>query len=373
MNKQIKVIVGIVVAVLVIWGVVAVVGNKGPVAEQQNFKLGLINTMTGPFGSVGENYLKGIKAAELVYEQKTGKHVDIIVENDDGDGAKGLSAYKKLTQADHINGLINFFTTTMDTIYPDVKAAGYPIMMGAFQANNVADDNVFQMTPGNDGMWNKYAPYIKTAGYDLSNFVIVHSKDAAQDSFAKAFAREYGGKVTTYTASSDKTGLKTDAAKIVALKPTTIIFFMTPENGAILTKEILPLKNKATSLIYDIQLVTGWSQYKDILGNNMSKIEGALTLAWEGDPDQTFINAYKQLYGANENPGFLADFGYDTFNTYMNNYDKDNAKWTNNIKNFHAQGASGKIAFDKVGIRAPDLVVKKVTDGELKNIARLPF
>jgi ABC-type branched-subunit amino acid transport system substrate-binding protein len=373
MSKKIKIIIGAVVLILVVWGVVALTGNKTNSNQPQEFKLGVINTMTGPFGSVGENYLKGIRSAELVYEQKTGKKVTIVVENDGGDGAVGLSAYKKLTQSDKVDGMINFFTTTMDTIYTDAKVAGKPVMMGAFQANNVADDYVFQMTPGNDGMWTKYAPYIKTAGYDLSNFVLVHSKDAAQASFAEAFTSDYGGKVTSYTASSDKNGLKTDATKILAMKPTTIIFFMTPENGAILTKDILAQKDSATSLIYDIQLVTGWSQYKDILGTNISKLNGALTLAWEGDPDQVFLKAYHKLYGANENPGFLADFGYDTFNVYMNNYDKDNSKWVNNIKNTNMQGASGKIKFDKVGVRAPDLVVKKVTDGELKNIARLAF
>ncbi len=370
MTKTNKIIASVVVLALVIIGVkYAVTQNDS--GTDKIFTIGVIAPLTGDYSAIGENVVKGIKTAESVYEQKTGKKVIIIAEDDGADAAKGLSAYKKLTQSDHINGLINTFTSTMDSIYAPAKAAGYPVMMEAFQANNVADDYVFQMTPGNDAVWPKYADYIKNSDYDLSNFVLVHSQDAAQDSFAKSFATIYGRKTTSYTTSSHKNDLRVDAAKIIAMKPTTILFFMTPENGAILTKETLPILSSSTRLIYDIQLVTGTSVYQKILGD-LSKINGAITLSPEGEKNQEFIDAYHKLY-PNENPGFLADFGYDTYMVYMKSYDKNDSKWIANLKTTNTIGASGQIKFDENGIRLPDLVIKKVIGGQLENVTRLKF
>lgn len=370
MSRTPKIIIGIIVVIIIV--VLAIKFSSGPKRDEASIlKIGVISSLSGDYAAVGENMVKGIKTAEAVYEQGGGKKVDLVVEDDGGDGVKGMAAFQKLSQIDHVEGLINFFTTTMDSIYVPAKSAGYPVMMLAFQANNVADDYVFQMTPGNDAVWPKYVKYIKSQDYDLKNPVFVYSKAAAQESFAKSFSTLFGATNTLYAVTSSKEQLRSDAAKIVALKPTTIVFFMTPDDGALLTKEILPIKATSTRLIYDIQLVTGTGNYKNILGD-LSKINGAITLSPEGERDQAFIDAYHKLYPGEE-PGFLADFGYDTFMTYMNAYDKDNAKWIANLRTVNTKGASGQIKFDKDGIRLPDLVIKKVTNGELVNISRLEF
>jgi ABC-type branched-subunit amino acid transport system substrate-binding protein len=374
MIKKQKIFIISLLARVVIVGVLTFSANKK--SDTSSLKIGVIAPLTGDFGGVGENVVKGIKTAQAVYAEKTGNKVELVIEDDSADAVKGLSAYQKLTQIDHVTGLINTFTSTMDAIYKPVVQAEYPVMMEFFQANNVADDNVFQMTLGNDHVWDRYAKYIAGAGYNDSKVVIVHSVDAAQDSFAKSFVSEYKKPVTTLVASYDKSGLRTDAAKISAFEPTMVVFFMTPENGAILTKELLPLIGTSTQLVYDIQLYTGLSYYQAQLGGDLSKINGAVNLMFEGDPksaeNKEFVAAYKKLY-PNEDPGFLADYGYDTFITYVNSYDKDNAKWTANLKAENTKGASGEIKFDKNGIRIPALVVKKVIDGKSQTVARLPI
>jgi ABC-type branched-subunit amino acid transport system substrate-binding protein len=366
---------GIIIVVLVIILGISYFNGQGKV-DTAGLKIGVIAPLTGDFGGVGENVLKGIRTAQAVYAEKTGQLIPIVVEDDSADATKGLSAYKKLTEVDKVNGLINTFTSTMDAIYKPVTEAKYPVMMEFFQANNVADDNVFQMTLGNDNVWDRYAKYISSAGFDESKVVIVHSIDAAQDSFAKAFIAEYKKPVTTLVASTDKNSLRSDAAKISALKPTLLVFFMTPENGAILTKEVLPLISSTTQLVYDIQLYTGLSYYEQQLGGNLSKINGAVSLMFEGDANslenKEFVTAFKKLY-PNEEPGFLADHGYDTFMAYVSAYSKDSAEWTANLKALDSSGASGEVKFDKNGIRIPDLVVKKVTDGKSQTFARLPL
>ncbi len=374
MNKN-KVIWVVVVLVLIVVAF-AVIDSKKPSGPEGDFKLGIIAPLTGDFGAVGENVVRGMKTAQAVYEAETGNKLDLIIENDEADAATGLSAYKKLTEIDEVKGLINTFTSTMDAIYQPAKSLGYPVMMEFLQANNVADDYVFQMTLGNDHVWDRYAKYISQSNFDQSKVVVVHSIDAAQASFANTFTPSYGKPVTTIVASSDKNGLRSDAAKIAALKPTLVIFFMTPENGAILTKELLPLLSSSTKLAYDIQLTTGMSYYQQQLGGNLSKIDGAIALMFEGDQTseeyKQFLAEYQKLYPG-EQPGFLADYGYDTLLTYMNTYDKDNAKWIQNLKDFRSGGASGEVMFDEKGVRISPLVIKTVANGELQTTSRLPF
>ncbi|MEI6553467.1 MAG: ABC transporter substrate-binding protein [bacterium] len=367
MNKK---IIGILVVIVI--AIIAIVGLSGHTGTQnpKTLKIGVIAPLSGDFSAVGENFVNGIKTAKVAYEKKTGNTVELIIENDGGEATKGLSAYKKLTEVDKVDGMINTFTSTMDAIYTPSQTLPYPIMMGFFQANNVADDNVFQITLGNDGVWNKYANYLAGANFDKSNVIVVHSKDAAQESFAKEFRANFAGTTTEVIASTDKGGLMGDAAKISSLKPTAIVFFITPENGAILTKELLPLISKNTQLIYDIQINTGIQYYKDQLGD-LNKINGAITIVPEAEPNQKFISEYKTVIG--KDPGFTSDFGYDAFTVYMQNYNKDKSAWIAGLKKTDEIGASGHIKFDSKGVVIPNLTIKKIEGGEMKVVERLPF
>ena len=367
MNKK---IIGIIVVAVI--AIVAIVGLNSHSASQnpKNLKIGVIAPLSGDFSAVGENFVNGIKTAKVAYEKKTGTTVELIIENDGGEATKGLSAFKKLTEVDKVDGMINTFTSTMDAIYTPSQTLPYPIMMGFFQAHNVTDDNVFQITLGNDGVWNKYANYLAGANFDKSNVVVVHSKDAAQESFSKEFRANFVGTTTEVIASTDKSGLMSDAAKIASLKPTAIVFFMTPENGAILTKELLPLVGKNTQLIYDIQINTGIQFYKDQLGD-LNKINGAITIVPEAEANQKFVSEYKTVIG--KDPGFTSDFGYDAFTVYMENYNKNKNDWISSLKKTDEIGASGHIKFDNKGVVIPNLTIKKIEGGEMKVVERLPF
>jgi ABC-type branched-subunit amino acid transport system substrate-binding protein len=368
MNKKITWI--LIVAAIVIVAILGFGKQTGNRQNPQQLKIGVIAPLSGDFGAVGENFVNGIKTAKVAYEKKTGNTVTLVIENDGGEAVKGLSAYKKLTEVDKVDGMINTFTTTMEAIYTPSQTLPYPIMMGFFQANNSVDDNVFQISLRNDGVWNKYADYLQKTDFDKSNMIIVRSIDAAQESMAKDFEKNYKGNATEIVASSNKSGLKSDATKIASMKPSAIIFFMTPENGAVLTKDLLPLIAKNTQLIYDVQINTGIKYYQDQLGD-LSKINGAITIVPEAEPNQKFVAEYKATIGTE--PGFTSDFGYDAFTVYMENYNKDKGTWIANIKKTDEIGASGHIKFDSNGVVIPNLTIKKVVSGKMEVVERLPF
>jgi len=330
--------------------------------ETESLKIGIIAPLSGDYAAIGENFVKGMRVAESVYEKQTGVDIELIVEDDGADAVKGLSAFNKLIQIDKVNGLINTFTSTMDAIYEQSIDLPYPVIMGAFQANNVADDHVFQITPGNDNTWNRYANYINNLDINHEKMIIVHSQAAAQESFAKEFAKNYTTPIELFVASSDKGSLRTDAAKVVGMNPTSILIMMTPENGAIFTKELLPLVSDDVNLFYDIQIQTGAQLYLDNLGS-FEAINGAYALNLEGESNQAFTDTYTEVIG--EKPGFLSDYGYDALMTYLLAYDSDENVWIKNLKDTKLDGASGKVSFDAQGIIYPSLTIKQVVNGEM--------
>lgn len=363
MNNKFKIIGAVIIIIIII-----VLGiNKGD-SKPETLTIGVIAPLSGDFGAVGENFVNGIKTAQAVYEKETGQKIRIIIEDDGGEATKGLTAFNKLTQIDKVDGLINTFTSTMDAIYEPSKNLPYPIMMGFLQANNIADDHVFQITLGNDNVWDRYAEYLLKQDFNKNSLVIVHSKDAAQESFAKEFAKHYTGTTETIVASSEKGMLKTDAVKIAGFKPSAVIFFMTPENGAILTKELLPLIEQNTQLIYDTQIHTGMNYYKDILGD-LNKINGAISIIPEGEINEEFHNTYREVIG--QEPGFTSDFGYDATMVYLKTQHSTKEGWIKNLKATNFAGASGTIKFDHNGIVFPNLTIKTVENGEMKVVERL--
>ena len=66
--------------------------------------------------------------------------------------------------------------------------------------------------------------------------------------------------------------------------------------------------------MFDAQLYTGFENYKKILGD-VNVINGAESMWLKEGNAEHFKKLYKAKY--NEDPGFLADFGYDTFNIMM--------------------------------------------------------
>lgn len=363
-----KVIIGIIVILILIFSVNYFTENEK--VSDNGLKIGMIAPLSGDFAGVGQNVVNGASLAAKHYSENNNIVVDLIVEDDSADATKGLSAFNKLTQVDKTDGLVNVFTSTMDAIYDASEVLPYPVMMTFFQANNVADDHVFQTTPGNDGTWTGYANYLKSSVFNMDNLVVVHSPDAAQTSFAEAFVGAYGTSgVTVFETVLDKNSLRTDATKIASLKPTTVLFIMTPEAGAILTKELLvQTEGQEIDLLYDIQLVTGIDFYTEQLGG-LDKINGSIGLSLEGNLSDKFKTDYNLMFG--EDPGFLAEYGYDTMLTYLESYNEEESVWTSNLKKTKKDGESGYFAFDDKGIRLPDLAVKEIQNGELVTIDRI--
>ncbi|MCF7864892.1 MAG: ABC transporter substrate-binding protein [Candidatus Pacebacteria bacterium] len=360
MNKQIKII-GVLIVVVAIFGILNITNQN---KESKVVTLGLMLPLSGDYAVAGQNYQKGVELALNQYKKQfPNKTIKLVVEDDGFDVKKGVSAYKKLINYDHIDALMMLSTPVIDAIHEDVVKDGIPVMQLGVQTVGISDDNILQMSPSGETPLREFAQYLEK-NHTFSKVAVVYDNTGAGNSFYKAFSEGYSKDFSPFIINT-KADIRGHAIKIAAEKYDAVVILTSPENGALFVKEISTLDKTLPFFGFDAQLQTGFADYGRILGGT-DKLNGAESL-WlkSGNADQ-FKKLYAEKY--NTEPGFISDFGYDILNVLMKNYSNDKTSWLNNIKKENKEGVSGPISFDNNGVRIQPIVINKVIDGKLIQI-----
>jgi branched-chain amino acid transport system substrate-binding protein len=356
MKKGIKII--IVVAAIAL-GAFLVLGNNQN--DSAHIKIGLMAPLSGEYAIAGENYQKGI---ELALEEYRAQHpdaqIELVVEDDGFDVKKGVSAYRKLTGLDKVDAMLTISTPVIDAIHEDIQQSDLIVMQLGIQTVGIADDNIFQTSSAPEEPVKLFAQFIED-NYDFKKVAVVYDNTAGGNTFLAAFDEGYNKDFTKFVVN-DREDLRDHALRINGENYEAVVFLTSPENGALLSKEILALDDTPPLFAYDAQLQTGFGDYERILGDT-NVLNGSISMWLKAGESEKFATAFKKKYG--EDPGFVADFGYDTFNILMDNYDSDREKWMDNIQSYESAGPSGNISFDINGIRIQDIVINTIVRGEI--------
>lgn len=359
MTKTHKSILAIVVVLIAVFAI----SHGSKTKEEAVLKLGLMSPTSGEYAVAGQNYQKGV---ELAFDEYKKAHpdqkIELTIEDDGFDVKKGISAYKKLTSIDHVEALITLSTPVIDAIYTDINATDLVVMQLGIQTKGVSKDNIFQTSPSPESSISLYTEYLNNKN-DFKKIAVVYDNTAGGISFYNTFKRGYTKEHVSMivNAKSDLRGYATQIAKDDSID--AVLFLTSPDNGGLLTKDLLTLDKTVPQLVFDAQLYTGYANYEKILGD-MNKINGSISM-WLKDGDAT---RFKELYKAkyNEEPGFVADFGYDTFNILMKSYDPDHKVWMKKVQAYNdKKGASGSVSFDEQGVRVQDIVINTIKEGKL--------
>ncbi len=356
-------IIGLCIALAIV--ILIIVGVNGENSRNNGgiIKIGLMAPLSGEYSTAGENLVKGANVAMDAYSKAhPNLKIQLVVEDDGFNVAKGVSAYKKLSGIDKVDAFITVSTPVIDAIHSEITKTDVPVMQIGIQTVGIGPDNIFQNSPAAADGIIALANY-STNKFNFSKLAIVYDTTPGGTIFFNVFKENYQ-KISEDFSITKKDEVRGYANKIVNGKFDGVVMLNSPENGALLTKELLRLGYKG-QLIYDAQLQTGFADYKRILGNT-KVIDGAISI-WFKDGDKSeFVKQYNEKYSAD--PGFWTEFGYDSFNTLINAYSINNGEWLKNIQNTNTIGASGKIAFDKDGIRKQDISINQVKDGEIVSI-----
>ena len=347
--------------VLVIMGVLLVGVNK---KSSTHLTFGLISGMSGDYAAVGDAFAKGAELAQEEWNKANpNQQIDMIKEDDGFDAKKGLSAYKKLTSINHIDGLINMTTITIDALYSDVVSSGMPVALGFEQGIEAKNDNVVQLWPGTVPAEEKLGAYVKERGF--KNVVIFVDKESAVfERFANGFIKGYELPVQEIKTGNDSGDIKSNALKILEIKPDAIAFIVTPTTGALLVKELNLLSKTKYQFIFDANIQTGFTDYTKILGNT-NVLTGSILYAIPNIYRQEFSDSFKKKFG--QEPTIGSETGYNAFILLARSYNVNKEKWVENMQKASFIGADGKIVFDENGIRIPELKIGVIKDGKLPN------
>jgi branched-chain amino acid transport system substrate-binding protein len=180
--------------------------------------------------------------------------------------------------------------------------------------------------------------------------------------FKNAFVEGYGESITEFTINGDEKDFAPHVLKVSQTNPDVIILLSFPQSGAQFLKEYISTKGKLPQIAFDANAQSGFEDYKRIL-NGGEVLKGSIIATVSSKISDEFKVAYKNRFG-NE-PGVFADIGYDAFKVLMETHNEDGKKWIKNVENSNISGVSGKIEFDGVGVRKPEVNIVRIADGKI--------
>lgn len=360
MNKINKKLVWIGLVVIVVLGILFFTNSE----RSSEITFGAITGQSGDYAVVGESFMKGVTLAQEQWNSANpNKQIKVISENDSFDSKKGLSAYKKLTEVDKVDGLINMTTMTIDVVYDSVIESGLPVAQGFEQGIEAADDNVVQLWPGNVPAEAELGKYIKSQGY--KNVAVIYDNSSSFFTQAvKGFRKGYDLQVTEFKVSNDSATLRTSALKVAEMKPDAVVFIVQPSEGIILIKELSKISKEKYQYVFDANLQTGWETYSKGLGDT-NILNGSIVFTVPNLYREEFSKSFNQKFG--EAPLIGSETGYNAFMLLADSYNSNPGKWVKNMQEADFTGADGKINFDENGVRIPELKIGAIEGGKLPN------
>lgn len=197
---------------------------------QDPVKIGVITTLSGPGGYLGQDVRDGMKLAiDMEGGKLGGVPVELVVEDDANKPANGRQIAEKMMGEQHIKLLTGIiFSNIAGAVVPDVvdndalyiSANAAPSNLAGAQCNK----NYFVATWQNDSMHEASGLAAKELGYKTA-YVLAPNYQAGKDAIA-GFKRAFGGEIIgeAYT-QLDQTDYSAEMAQIRATKPDVVFQF----------------------------------------------------------------------------------------------------------------------------------------------------
>jgi branched-chain amino acid transport system substrate-binding protein len=301
---------------LVLVGAAGLLVTAQPSFAQEPVKIGMITTLSGPGGYIGEDIRD---AFQLAVDQEGGKlggvPIRLMIEDDGlkpGQGKQIAQKYLSSEKAKIITGIV--FSNVAGAVVPDVlDADAFYISPNAGPSNFAGKEcnkNYFVVSWQNDTLHESAGQNATNLGYKRM-FLLAPNYQAGKDAIT-GFKRFYKGEIAgeIYT-SLDQTDFAAEMAQIRAAKPDAVFQFQPGGLGITFLKQYTQAGLKDT-----IPMVTASpSVDQRILGAVGDAALGVnVSSQWNSDFDnpanKQFVSAFRAKY--NRIPTYYASQGYDT-------------------------------------------------------------
>lgn len=364
MSKEIKIIFGVVIIVLVIGGIWWGISKNS--SERKEIKIGVILPLSGGAAAYGGQIKNGI---DLAFEEISDPMIKIIYEDSKCDQKESVSAYNKLVQTDKVKIIIGDFCSSSTLSITSLAERDRILLItpGA-AATKISEegDYIFR----NHVLMNQKTSLLAQAALKrFKKIAVIYN--SANDTFVEGmniFKNAYNKKDSEIVSiESFKTGdadFRTQLSKIKHNNPEAIYIGSIMPETALIVKQIKEL-DMNIQIFTDDSVVD--SKFLNI-GKNMT--EGIIfgTTLFDKNISPNFWNSYNQNF--NIDPTIFSAQGYDTFNIIYSvikeqclNGDSSCIKDSlYQIKDY--SGASGKTSFNEKGDAVKEVVLRMIKDNQ---------
>ena len=305
MNNKIKTILGLIVAVLVVWGIYSITQKSTEPTTNEPIKIGVILPLTGDLASVSEDVKTGIDLFK-----KSHINAEFIIENDEGESRKSINAFKKLVDFDKVNYIFGpLGPISTEAIYSSQSDENKKKM--TIVGLSTCTDS---FTEYDNMMCNYPSPYFQLlesykypASIGRNTFYIIRANDAFGESvqgIVEQVSDELGLELLGSEAVDSKEfRFNTAVLKAIKLNPEFIVVLVVDQSANI--GVIKSLKEMG----YEGMIITGGDFEEDTVKNFQSVLEGVYIF---GQADLVYNSDFLTAYREQENsePNLYNAFGY---------------------------------------------------------------
>ena len=347
-----KLLVSSVIALLM----VSMVFAGGKKEDDNTIKIGGIAPLSGSVAVYGVECTNGVNLAVEEINAAggiNGKKIVYIAEDDEGDPAKSVNAYKKLTTQDGIRMVIGSLTSGCTiALTSSAQAQGVIQIAPAATAEAVTDagNYIFRtcfIDPFQGSIGGKFAAVNldkKNAAilYDIGNDYSV----GLQENFVKEFTKNGGTIVAMESYSTGDKDFNAQLTKIKAAKPDVVYLPDYYGTVALIAKQ---LRNQGIDT--PIIGADGWDGLTDNAGDEV--LNGFYSNHYAADSSdpavQAFVKNFKAKY--NKEPNAFAALGYDSMyllkDAILKAGTTDAKAVRDALENIDADYVTGHIKFDE--------------------------
>lgn len=345
MNKPAKIIVGVVVLALVVWGIVANIRKQSAqTATGEPIKIAAVLALTGP-GSFWAEFSKNaadMAAAEINSAGGVnGRPIQMLYEDSQTNPAQSVSAFKKAVEVDKADAVIGDVWAFITNPLIPLSATSKVVTISPTEMDmSVQGTSTYFFTLGHTmasvkGAMEKFFDShasAKTVG------MICWDADPWGLAFTKVYDQviaERGLKVIARTCTRDfAADYRLEAAKMKAAKPDVIVI------DGLGDRAVKALKNLGVSvpIVVDSNLVDGFENSNTI---GVDQLKDVFVIDWR--PNEDFSDRYKARYG--RVPVLEAQNSYEAVRSIAKAIEIDSENLLTGLKQVKYTSVDGSIDF----------------------------
>jgi branched-chain amino acid transport system substrate-binding protein len=286
-----------------------------PAVARDPIKVGIITTLSGPAGYLGQDIRDGFKlAVDLEGGKLGGVPVELVIEDDGLNPGRAKQIAERLLNDEHVKlftGIV--FSNVAGATVPDLLEAGaFYVSANAGPSNFAGNDcnpNYFVISWQNDSLHESAGQLATNLGYKNA-FILAPNYQAGKDAIA-GFKRYFKGRIVgeAYT-RLDQTDFVPEMAQIRAASPDVVFQFHPGGLGITFLRQY-----EQAGLTKTVPMVVAEPSMDAVILKTVGDAAIGLNVAshWSRDFDnpanKTFVEAWMKSY--DREPTYYASQGYD--------------------------------------------------------------